>query len=105
MICTWLQFEVGTVQPLDDRHRLGRGIEEISRDVAGVDRLDDQCEALAGEAVGGVPQIAEIDPLGLGAVVTRRQHPGHGMQEPALGRPCIDECGFDPVAKFLLAPG
>jgi hypothetical protein len=67
-----LQFQVGVPNPLDDRHRLGRGVEKIARNVAGVDRLDDDRDPFAGEPLGGVLQVCDIGALGFGAVCARR---------------------------------
>src|SRR6266436_4972944 len=99
-----LQLEVGSPDSVDDRHRLGRGIEEVSRYVAVVNGLDDQGEAFAREPVGRVPQICDIDAFGLGAIMPLRPQPGHCMQDPAPLRLGVNECGLDPVAKLLLAP-
>jgi len=95
----------GSPDPLDDRHRLGRGVEEIAWNVAVVDGLDDHGQTFTGEPVGRVPQVGDIDALGLGAITRLRPQPGHRMQNPALRRLGVDECGLDPAAELLLAPG
>ena len=48
MIEVELQFQVRVADPLDHRHRLARRVEEIARDVAVVDRLDDDGNSLTG---------------------------------------------------------
>ena len=52
-----------------------------------------------------MPQIGGINALGLGAITRLRPQPGHRMQNSALRRLGVDECGLDPVAELLLAPG
>ena len=104
MVEVELQLEVGVPDPLDHRHRLGRRIEEIARDVAVVDRLDDDGDAFARQPLGRMPQIRDIDALGLRPVASGRQYPGHCVQQLAVGRLGVAERRFDPVTEFLLAP-
>src|SRR5215469_8879456 len=65
MIKVELELQIGMPDALDHRHRLRRRVEKITRDVAGIDRLDNAGDALAREPLSGVPQIREIDALGL----------------------------------------
>src|ERR1700732_3290207 len=52
MVEVELELEIGMRHPLDHRHRLGCRVEEIARDVAIVDRLVDDGDALGRGALG-----------------------------------------------------
>ena len=67
-----LQLQVGVSYPFDHRHRLDGGVDELPREIACVDRLDDDRDALPGEPVGGMPLIRDIHALGLGGIVPCR---------------------------------
>ncbi len=95
---------MGCPTSLDHRHRLARRVQEIAGDVAVVDRLDDHRDALAGEPLGGVAQIGDVDALALGAVAPLRPQPGHRVQQPALRRFGVDQRLLDAGAELRLAP-
>ena len=84
MIEVELELQVRPPDPLDDAQGLAGVVQEIARDVACIDRLDDRGEARRRHAVGGPAQIVDIDPLTRFLVTSLRPQPRHRMQQPTL---------------------
>ena len=103
MVKVELELQIGVADLVDDPHRVGRRVQEIAGDVAVVDRLDDDGDAVARRALGRVTQILDVHPLGRASVAALRHEAGHRVHEPATGRLGVDERLVDPGAKLRLA--
>ncbi len=105
MVEVHLYFQVGCIHLFPDGVGFGLGIEEIAGDVAAVDGLDEQLDAVCGQRRGSVAQIGDIDgpmPAALGA---RRQQAGHGVEAPCAERFGAFEGADDAGAELVLATG
>jgi hypothetical protein len=105
MIEIELQLQILATRLLDDAHGLAGRVEEIARHVARVDRLDHQCHAFFGQAVGGAPEIGDVDGPSLAPVLGPRPVSRHGVKAPALRRARVRQRPLERLHEFVLAPG
>ena len=97
------EIEIIAADGFDDGERLGRGVQEITRHVAGIDRLDQQFHAQRSASPGGGFQILDIGLFHLAAPGLVGDDAGHGVKARARKRLGVIERRADAVPELALA--
>src|SRR5712692_11362458 len=100
-----LQFDVVAADAVEDGERLGGGVEEIAGDIARIDRLDQQGDAVRRDEVGGAAQIGDEHGSAFGFGAIGGPQAGEDVEPLAAGRQRIAQRTFGAGSEIRLAAG